>query len=253
MSDRSRSPLPRVRDGRRTSPRRTQERVRRRETGPQLGGAAAGAAGAADRRADPGGLPADPAVPVEVRDAGRLPDTLYLANVALAALTTALILLPVSVHRRLFRLHLKATLVSSADRIAKVALAGVGLLSVGTSSLVFDVTAGRAAGCGAGAVLLAVLLSCWSMSRAGCAGRPKRRAEVTKAAGVSRQHTAADHAEMGKDHGLLLANIGLFLVFFGGMILSGASRLQRGPAGPRRTGGRRAGVPGHRRVPRGDL
>ena len=46
--------------------------------------------------------------------------TLYLANVALAALTTALILLPVSVHRRLFRLHLRAALVSSADRIAKV-------------------------------------------------------------------------------------------------------------------------------------
>ena len=83
---------------------------------------------------------------------------LYLGNVALAALTTALILLPVSVHRRLFRLRLKATLVSSADRIAKVALAGVGLLSVGTSALVFDVTAGRTAGLTAGALLLAALL-----------------------------------------------------------------------------------------------
>lgn len=83
---------------------------------------------------------------------------LYLANVALAALTTALILLPVSVHRRLFRLHLRAALVSSADRIAKVSLAGIGLLSVGTTALVFDVTAGRAAGLTAGAVLLAVLL-----------------------------------------------------------------------------------------------
>lgn len=84
--------------------------------------------------------------------------TLYLANVTLAALTTALILLPVSVHRRLFRQHLKATLVSSADKIAKVALTGVGLLSVGTSAMVFDVTAGRTAGLAAGAVLLATLL-----------------------------------------------------------------------------------------------
>jgi glucan phosphoethanolaminetransferase (alkaline phosphatase superfamily) len=84
--------------------------------------------------------------------------TLYLANVALAALTTSLILLPVSVHRRLFRRHLRAALVSSADRIAKVSLAAVGLLSVGTSALVFDVTAGRAAGLMAGAVLLVVLL-----------------------------------------------------------------------------------------------
>ncbi|HEX9085968.1 MAG TPA: DUF6328 family protein [Arthrobacter sp.] len=84
--------------------------------------------------------------------------TLYLANVTLAALTTSLILLPVSVHRRLFRLHLRAALVSSADRIAKVALGGIGLLSVGTSALVFDVTAGRRAGLIAGAVLLTVLL-----------------------------------------------------------------------------------------------
>jgi len=83
---------------------------------------------------------------------------LYLVNVVLAALTTALILLPVSAHRRLFRRGLKETLVSSADRIAKVALAGVALLSVGTSALVFDVTAGRTAGFTAGAALLAVLL-----------------------------------------------------------------------------------------------
>jgi hypothetical protein len=83
---------------------------------------------------------------------------LYLSNVVLAALTTALILLPVSAHRRLFRRGLKATLVSSADRIAKVALAGVALLSVGTSALVFDVTAGRGAGLTAGGALLAVLM-----------------------------------------------------------------------------------------------
>jgi hypothetical protein len=46
--------------------------------------------------------------------------------------------------------------VARADSIAKVALAGVGLLSVGTTSLVFDVTAGRAAGVIAGVGLLAV-------------------------------------------------------------------------------------------------
>lgn len=83
---------------------------------------------------------------------------LYLVNVVLAALTTALILLPVSAHRRLFRKGLKEILVASADRIAKVALAGVALLSVGTSALVFDVTAGRTAGLAAGGALLAVLL-----------------------------------------------------------------------------------------------
>ena len=84
--------------------------------------------------------------------------TLYLVNVVIATLTTACILLPVSVHRRLFRKRLKETLVSSADTITKLALAGVGMLSVGTASLVFDVTAGRPAGLTAGGILLAVLL-----------------------------------------------------------------------------------------------
>jgi tellurite resistance protein TehA-like permease len=84
---------------------------------------------------------------------------LYLVNVVVAALTTAFILLPVSVHRRLFRQRLKETLVSSADTIIKIALAGVGMLSVGTTALVFDVTAGRSAGLTAGGILLAVLLT----------------------------------------------------------------------------------------------
>ena len=84
--------------------------------------------------------------------------TLYLVNVVIATLTTAFILLPVSVHRRLFRQRLKETLVSSADTITKIALAGVGMLSIGTASLVFDVTAGRSAGLTAGGILLAVLL-----------------------------------------------------------------------------------------------
>jgi tellurite resistance protein TehA-like permease len=83
---------------------------------------------------------------------------LYLVNVVIATLTTAFILLPVSVHRRLFRKRLKATLVSSADTITKIALAGVGILSAGTAALVFDVTAGRTAGLTAGGVLLAILL-----------------------------------------------------------------------------------------------
>ena len=83
---------------------------------------------------------------------------LYLVNVVIAALTTAFILLPVSVHRRLFRKRLKETLVSSADVITKIALAGIGLLSAGTAALVYDVTAGRPAGFSAGGALLAVLV-----------------------------------------------------------------------------------------------
>jgi hypothetical protein len=103
--------------------------------------------------------------------------SLYLANVVLAALTMATILLPVSVHRRLFRQGLKATLVASADSIMKVSLAGVGLLSVGTTSLIFDVTLNRAAGVIAGLGLLAVLVLLLvfvpsALRRKGQAGEP---------------------------------------------------------------------------------
>ena len=91
-------------------------------------------------------------------DLDRFQVTLYLANVVVAALTTAFILLPVSVHRRLFRKRLKETLVSSADSITKIALGGIALLSAGTAALVFDVTAGRQAGLTAGGALLAVMV-----------------------------------------------------------------------------------------------
>lgn len=83
---------------------------------------------------------------------------LYLSNVVIAALTTAFILLPVSVHRRLFRKRLKETLVSSGDTIAKIILAGIAVLSAGTAALVFDVAAGRTAGFMAGGALLAVMV-----------------------------------------------------------------------------------------------
>lgn len=83
---------------------------------------------------------------------------LYLFNVMAAALTTSLIVLPVSVHRRLFRQGLKSTLVSSANIITKFALFGVAILIVGSASLVFDVVAGRTAGLVSGGVIILVLL-----------------------------------------------------------------------------------------------
>ncbi|MFF2842645.1 DUF6328 family protein [Paenarthrobacter sp. NPDC057981] len=83
---------------------------------------------------------------------------LYLFNVMVAALTTVLIVIPVSVHRRLFRRGLKATLVSSADVVTKWALGGVAVLIVGSATLVFDFTAGRTAGIVAGGFIVLMLL-----------------------------------------------------------------------------------------------
>ncbi|MFJ4266394.1 DUF6328 family protein [Paenarthrobacter nicotinovorans] len=84
--------------------------------------------------------------------------SLYLFNVMVAALTTVLIVIPVSVHRRLFRRGLKATLVSSADGVTKWALGGVAVLIVGSATLVFDFTAGRTAGIVAGGFIVLMLL-----------------------------------------------------------------------------------------------
>lgn len=83
---------------------------------------------------------------------------LYLFNVMTAALTTTVILLPVSIHRRLFRKQLKSVLVSAADSMTKMALAGVALLIVGTAVLVYDVVAGRNAAFIAGGAIVLVLL-----------------------------------------------------------------------------------------------
>jgi hypothetical protein len=110
---------------------------------------------------------------------------LYLANVVIAALTTAFILQPVSVHRRLFRKRLKETLVSSADTITKIALGGIALLSAGTAALVFDVTAGRSAGLTAGGILMAVMLVLlvyvpFHLNRRATAGNPAGTASSDK-------------------------------------------------------------------------
>lgn len=102
---------------------------------------------------------------------------LYLFNVMVAALTTVLILLPVSVHRRLFRQHLKAVLVASADTITKVALVGVSMLTVGSAVLVYDVAAGRNASLTAGGAIALVLLVLLVLVPLGLRRRFKRESD----------------------------------------------------------------------------
>ncbi|WP_326968123.1 DUF6328 family protein [Arthrobacter sp. CG_A4] len=82
---------------------------------------------------------------------------LYLTLVLIAALTTALMLVPVSLHRRLFRHHVKDTLVTDGDRIVKAALTGIAVLIAGSASLIFSVVLGSTAGVTTGAALLVVL------------------------------------------------------------------------------------------------
>jgi hypothetical protein len=89
---------------------------------------------------------------------------LYLALVLLAVTTTALVITPVAVHRRITGQHVKERLVTTAHRLAGAGLATLGLLVTGMVMLIFDVVVDRtaalvAAGCvGAGIVALLVVL-----------------------------------------------------------------------------------------------
>jgi hypothetical protein len=86
---------------------------------------------------------------------------IYLALVILAALTTALGLTPVSLHRSLFHQRAKERLVRTGNRILKITLAGVAIVLAGTILLIFDVVAGTAIGLIAGATSLVVIFATW--------------------------------------------------------------------------------------------
>ena len=85
----------------------------------------------------------------------------YLTLVILAAVATGLIVAPVSLHRILFRKHLKAELVSAADRLARDGLVVLALVIAGTTFLVFDVVVGRTGALAAGGSVLAMLTVYW--------------------------------------------------------------------------------------------
>ncbi|WP_147793999.1 DUF6328 family protein [Cellulomonas sp. Y8] len=87
--------------------------------------------------------------------------TVYLVLVVLALTATAFIVAPVSLHRILFRRHLKRELVDSADRMAQTGLAALALVLGGSALLLFDVVVGRTAGIVAGAVTLTGLAVVW--------------------------------------------------------------------------------------------
>ncbi len=101
---------------------------------------------------------------------------LFLVLVVLAVLTTALIVAPVSLHRVMFRKHLKRELVDSADKLARGGLVALSLTIAGASMLVFDVVLGRTEGRVAGGAALVLLAVCWllvplRLTRTGTAGR----------------------------------------------------------------------------------
>jgi len=83
---------------------------------------------------------------------------LYLALVLLAAVTTALVLGPVAVHRRLSGEHVKERVIAAAHSLVYAALATVGLLVAGMVTLIFDVVTDRSSAVAAGGLTCLLLL-----------------------------------------------------------------------------------------------
>jgi hypothetical protein len=87
--------------------------------------------------------------------------TVYLVLVCGAALTTALGLGPVSLHRLLFRRGAMAQIVDIGNRLVRATLVGVAFVLTGTTLLIFDVVMGRVAGFIAGGGVLIITILIW--------------------------------------------------------------------------------------------
>jgi hypothetical protein len=87
--------------------------------------------------------------------------TFYLVLVVVAGLTTALLLSPVAIHRRLTGDHVKERVVGAAHRLVAAALTTIAMLIVGIIFFTFDVVIDRTAACvvaGSMAVVVVMLL-----------------------------------------------------------------------------------------------
>lgn len=91
-------------------------------------------------------------------DLDDLQRSLYLVLVALASITTVLMLVPIALHRRLFGDHVKERLVSTAHRMVIGVLFAIGLLIAGMVMLLFDVVVSRTAGLVSGGLCLALIV-----------------------------------------------------------------------------------------------
>ncbi|WP_247827875.1 DUF6328 family protein [Arthrobacter antioxidans] len=85
----------------------------------------------------------------------------YLCLLCLSVLIQALLLSTVTLHRALFGLHVKGTLVEHTAAIIPFATALVGVVLAGTLWLVFDIVLGRTASLVVAGVLLALEAILW--------------------------------------------------------------------------------------------
>ena len=86
---------------------------------------------------------------------------LYLVVVSVAVLSTTVALMPVALHRALFRRRAMADLVAWGDRMLRIGLVCTGVTIVGVVALVFGEVAGPAGAAAAGAVGVVLTLLLW--------------------------------------------------------------------------------------------
>ena len=86
---------------------------------------------------------------------------LYLVLVGLAALSTALGVAPVILHRTFFRHPAKDHVVILGNRLLLAELIVVGLLAIGVTGFIFDFVIGSGAGIVAAAISTAVVVALW--------------------------------------------------------------------------------------------
>jgi SNF family Na+-dependent transporter len=84
-------------------------------------------------------------------------ETLFLILVVVAALTTAVVITPVAVHRRISGEHVKERLVATAHRLVAVGLTLLAVLVTGIVVLIFDVVVDRTTALVLGAAVAVVL------------------------------------------------------------------------------------------------
>lgn len=104
--------------------------------------------------------------------------TIYLVLVVLAAVTTGLMVAPVSLHRWLFRRHAKSALVAGADRFMRVGLVFLSLVVSGVVLLVFDVVIGRTAALATSGGLLTFLVLTWFVLPVSLSQHATRREQI---------------------------------------------------------------------------
>src|SRR3954447_27034162 len=86
---------------------------------------------------------------------------LYLVCFGLAAISTGLLIAPVTFHRYLFGQHEKDVLVAVGDALAKVGLTALGLTLVAVVVLIFGFVMGTTTGLVAGALMAAFFGVVW--------------------------------------------------------------------------------------------